>query len=195
MRISPINLKYNQNMQLKKAQQHNKQNSPSFGHYESDEAKKLTYEVAIRDYKDCSEQIKKDPCSFYTFTLNSIKKDMNYFEKSPFVTVKKWNGSDGEEYAYVALNRAETDKHKNKQLFDNIAEYAQSYPIDIEQEIIAKDPDFVRVIDNAASLSYAYEDLHNAEIGFVYKPSESDNNSYKQEEDLWMEAVSREILN
>ena len=79
MRISPINLKYNQNMQLKKAQQHTKQNSPSFGHYESDEAKKLTYEMAVKDYANWSETKKKN-FGFYEYTLKSIKKDIDYFE-------------------------------------------------------------------------------------------------------------------
>ncbi len=194
MRVMPISLRSYSSFQPQKNQSNNqtKQNKNiSFGNFESDEAKKLTYEAAIRDYDDYPEKIKNDPHSIYALVIKGIKKEMDYFEKTPFVKVKKWNGSDGEEYAYVALNRAETDKHENKELFDNIARHAQSIPIEIEEEIIAKDPDFVRVIDNAASLSYAYEDLHNAEIGFVYKPSESDNNSYKQEEDLWLKAVWR----
>ncbi len=197
MRVMPISLRSYSSFQPQKNQNSNqtKQNKNiSFGNFESDEAKKLTYEAAISSYANWSETKKKN-FGFYDLDLKLIKENMAYLEKTPFVTVKKWNGSDGEEYAYVALNRAETDKHKNKQLFDNIAEYAQSYPIDIEQEIIAKDPDFIGVISDDCVLSQIQDKLHDAEIGFVYKPSESDNNSYKQEEDLWLKAVSREILN
>lgn len=188
MRISPINLKYNQNIQLKKAQQHTKQNNPSFGNFESPDI----------------ENILKDSIVIYNDPYYAQK--INYLKTTPFATVKKGKDKEGKTMLYAVMNKDVTDKHKNKKLFDKILEYSKelvdigalSYLDIIETGIPKKEPYFIGPIADTIDLSTVHANLEDAEEGYVLElgcGNDTGNAYQKQEEDLWMEAVSREILN
>ncbi len=185
MRISPINLKYNQNMQLKKAQQHTKQNSPSFGNFESPDI----------------ENILKDSIVVYNDPHQT--KRINYLKTTPFVTVKKGQDKEGKTMLYAVMNKDVTDKHKNKEFFDKMLKNckelvelgALSYLDIIEAGIPNKEPYFIGPIANRIDLADVYGDIKNAEEAYEYTPAKSSDFTPPQEEDLWLKAVSREILN
>ncbi len=186
MRISPINLKYNQNMQLKKAQQHNKQNSPSFGHFESP------------DIENELENVLGKPL----WDLDKI--DIKKVKNSPFVTVKKGHDKEGQTMLYAVMNKDVTDKHKNKEFFDKMLKNckelvelgALSYLDIIEAGIPEKEPYFIGPVSDSEDLGRLCANIYDAETGYVYAPpKDANSNSYKQDNDPWLEAVWREIPN
>ena len=183
MRISPINLKYNQNIQLKRAQQHTKQNSPSFGHFESPDID-----------KELNATIKND--GWYD-------DEINYLKTTPFVTVKKGQDKKGNTMLYAVMNKDVTDKHKNKEFFDKMLKNckelvelgALSYLDIIEAGIPNKEPYFIGPIADTIDLANVYRDITHAEEAYEYTPAKSSDFTPPQEEDLWLKAVSREIPN
>ncbi len=97
MRISPARNTY-------KLALPNKQQNIHFGNFDNDKTKGLIVEKGILDLND---------------DTGMHKVVFNYFDTTPFTTIKSTKAQDGSDVVYAMLNREETNKHPNKTFLTN----------------------------------------------------------------------------
>ncbi len=160
MRISPISNNY-----CKSGRK-----NVSFGKFENEQAKTKMRELIMSEWDRYSEEYRKRPDSGYKESVKRCNDAINFFDTTPYVTVKLKNN-----VLYAAKNDSAIENHPYKEAFDEmVVKYERNYNDEdfcfASEEAVAlykSEDDFLADFDYYNAPHHMYEDMKLAEIGFM----------------------------
>lgn len=175
----------------------------SFGMIENKKTEEITNQMMMKEVEWYDEEDKQDPDMGYKEAVAYIKEKLDYFKASRLFTLKSKKNAENEDVLYVTMNKEEVDKHKHKDLlnemikdyqdfYDPSKQDPESYNMEEAQKagLPGEEKGFLRILFGDSSVEDFYNDMHLREQGKrpeppkPYTPSGSDSSilkTYKQE--------------
>ncbi len=187
MKITSISTAYARQLPSK----NQKDKNVSFGRFEDERAKQKLYDIYSKKSAKFQEWEKRTET--YQIFLDTRKSLVQYFDKTPYVTLKIGKVKGGKEILYSVLNREETEKHRYSNKFSELVEdnkiytqYCHENTEAKEAGIIEREKDFLTTLYTPVSITNLRADLEYAKVGKdIGSPVEGINDTNPNYDEEW----------